>query len=78
MSTRFEHISPEKLPAEWTRALGLKPGQRVIVTVEAEAPRKSFDRAAIEAALARLKKLPVLDERTPDDILGYDENGLPT
>ncbi len=22
--------------------------------------------------------LPVLDSRTPDEILGYDENGLPT
>jgi len=22
--------------------------------------------------------LPVLDERTPDEILGYDEHGLPT
>lgn len=22
--------------------------------------------------------LPVLDDRTPDEILGYDENGLPT
>ena len=22
--------------------------------------------------------MPVLDDRTPDEILGYDENGLPT
>jgi antitoxin VapB len=25
----------------------------------------------------RVKALPVLDARTPDEILGYDENGLP-
>lgn len=25
----------------------------------------------------RVKALPVLDDRTPDEILGYDENGLP-
>ena len=24
-----------------------------------------------------LRKLPLLDTRTPDEILGYDENGLP-
>lgn len=23
-------------------------------------------------------KLPILDDRNPDEILGYDENGLPT
>lgn len=26
----------------------------------------------------RCAALPVLDERTPDEILGYDDNGLPT
>ena len=26
----------------------------------------------------RLSALPVLDHRSPDDIIGYDENGLPT
>ena len=26
----------------------------------------------------RWRALPVLDPRTPDEILGYDENGLPT
>lgn len=26
----------------------------------------------------RSAQLPVLDDRTPDEILGYDENGLPT
>jgi antitoxin VapB len=25
----------------------------------------------------RCAKLPVLDDRTPDEILGYDEHGLP-
>ena len=26
----------------------------------------------------RCSVLPVLDDRTPDEILGYDENGLPS
>jgi antitoxin VapB len=25
-----------------------------------------------------IARLPVLDDRSPDEILGYDENGLPT
>lgn len=35
-------------------------------------------RRAIDAIVARAHELPVLDGRTPDEIIGYDENGLPT
>lgn len=38
-----------------------------------EAIRASIDRIVAEVAL-----LPVYDDRTADEILGYDENGLPT
>lgn len=31
----------------------------------------------MEAMQRRLKALPVLDARSPEDIIGYDENGLP-
>jgi antitoxin VapB len=31
----------------------------------------------LEEILRRVDKLPVLDSRTPDEILGYDEHGLP-
>ena len=33
--------------------------------------------AAFQLAIARLAPLPVLDPRTPDEIIGYDEHGLP-
>ena len=32
--------------------------------------------AAIEAIVADLAKLPVLDNRSPDEIIGYNEYGL--
>jgi antitoxin VapB len=32
----------------------------------------------MEAMQPRLSALPVLDHRSPDDIIGYDEDGLPT
>jgi antitoxin VapB len=32
----------------------------------------------MEAMQRRLSALPVLDHRSPDDIIGYDEDGLPT
>lgn len=31
----------------------------------------------MEAMQRRLKALPILDDRSPEDIIGYDENGLP-
>lgn len=31
----------------------------------------------VQEILARLDRLPRLDNRSPDEILGYDENGLP-
>lgn len=31
----------------------------------------------MEAMQRRLSALPVLDGRSPEDIIGYDENGLP-
>ena len=31
----------------------------------------------LEEILRRVDRLPVLDSRTPDEIVGYDENGLP-
>jgi antitoxin VapB len=32
----------------------------------------------LAASRKRFAALPVLDPRTPDEILGYDDNGLPT
>ena len=31
----------------------------------------------IEEILRRVDELPVLDRRSPEEIIGYDENGLP-
>lgn len=33
--------------------------------------------AQVEEILRRVDKLPVVDARTPDEIIGYDENGIP-
>lgn len=39
--------------------------------------RKPFVEAQLEEILRRVDRLPVLDSRSPDEILGYDEHGLP-
>jgi hypothetical protein len=35
-------------------------------------------RAAIQAIIERARALPVLSDASEDEVLGYDENGIPT
>lgn len=39
--------------------------------------RTADEGAAIEALFDRLARLPVFDNRSPDEIIGYGPNGLP-
>ena len=43
-----------------------------------EAEEREKRRASIMKIVEEIHKLPVLDPRSPDEIIGYDENGLPT
>ena len=38
---------------------------------------RPWDEAAIDAIVERFAALRVLDTRSDDEIIGYDENGLP-
>jgi len=38
---------------------------------------KPIDRKKIDALLEKMRALPMLDTRSPEEILGYDEFGLP-
>jgi antitoxin VapB len=38
---------------------------------------RPIDRMKVEALCAKIQSLPVLDPRTPDEILGYDDLGIP-
>jgi antitoxin VapB len=39
--------------------------------------RSQIVTSQLEDILRRVDQLPILDSRTPDEILGYDEHGLP-
>ena len=45
--------------------------------IRAASKGKSFVDEILEIG-RRCAALPVLDDRTPDEIIGYDEDGLPT
>ncbi|MEX6506026.1 type II toxin-antitoxin system VapB family antitoxin [Jiella sp. M17.18] len=38
----------------------------------------AIDRDVVNALLARFDALPVSDDRSADEIIGYDENGAPS
>ena len=38
---------------------------------------RRLDRARLDALVARIKALPVADDRSPEALIGYDEHGLP-
>ena len=42
------------------------------------AQEQPWDHAAIDAIIARCNALPILDDRSENEILGYDENGIPS
>ena len=52
----------------------------VVAAVEArlEIERRRRREPGLADILERFQRLPMLDEREPDDILGYDEHGLPS
>jgi antitoxin VapB len=70
------------------RALAARTGETITVAtrraIEERLKRTASQarRAALledmEAMQRRLKALPVLDPRSPEEIIGYDEHGVPT
>lgn len=47
------------------------------VGISAAAARRPFDETKVRQIIKRISALPVLDDRSADDIIGYDEYGVP-
>jgi len=64
---------------------GKTPGDVLKEAIEARAeaagiapkPRHKFDEAKVRAIIERVSALPVLDNRSDDEIIGYNEFGVP-
>jgi antitoxin VapB len=84
MALSIKHPEADKLARELAELTGETLTEAVLNALRervkrARAKRKKgrvYDR--IMAIVAEIEKLPVLDPRPADEILGYDENGLPT
>jgi antitoxin VapB len=85
MGLSIKNDETERLVRELARrkGVGVTTAIRLAVSNELAStpPLKKRDPEAIMAAIRgiqeRVKKLPILDDRSADEILGYDELGLP-
>ena len=77
----IENIPGSELPLAWKQRLGVRSDEYVNVTIQRTSPnpiRKKIDRIALQQIIDRIAGLPVLDDRTPEEILNYNEAGLPS
>ena len=74
----IKNIKANELPLALAEKLGLKHGDVVDLTVTPSTPEKKFDVEAFKRGIEEMRRLPVLDDRSADEIIGYDEHGLPT
>jgi antitoxin VapB len=61
-----------------TEAIGKSLEERLVRLKRYRGSGREAIRKDIDEILARVDALPDLDTRTPDEIIGYDENGLPS
>jgi antitoxin VapB len=68
-----------RLAEQVSKQMGVTLSDAVISALEDKVrkTRRPIDRAKIDAIQAEAAALPVLDSRSMDEILGYDEFGLP-
>jgi antitoxin VapB len=81
MSLEIRAPKADALARELATATGEDTDTAVVRAIEerlARTPRcYAAGDAAIEALFERLARMPVLDRRSPDEIIGYGPDGLP-
>ena len=69
----------DRLARELAELTGESITEAVVVSLEARLnlERRKRRSVGLSDIVERFRELPVLDERHPDEIVGYDEHGLP-
>jgi antitoxin VapB len=83
MALSIKHPEADRLARELARRTGETLTEAVVTALRERLRRedgtvRSRDLVKdLEAIARRCSRLPVLDGRTPDEILGYDRDGVP-
>lgn len=61
------------------KRMGVTLSDAVIAALEEKLEKtdRPLNRARVDALTAKMAALPVIDARSPDEILGYDASGIP-
>ncbi|HEV7253257.1 MAG TPA: type II toxin-antitoxin system VapB family antitoxin [Mesorhizobium sp.] len=85
MALSLKDPETDRLARDVARLTGESLTEAVRVALEERLKRERLKRgknpdltARLDEIVRRFSALPVLDPRTPEEILGYDENGLPS
>ena len=75
----IKNPAAHRLAEQVSKRLGVTLSDAVIQALQEQLRRtgKPLNRKKVDALCDRIGALPVLDNRTPDEILGYNEFGLP-
>jgi antitoxin VapB len=84
LALNIKNPETERLARELARRRGTGVTEAVTVALQEELKREQNrvrEPGSVYEAITKIaeeyRKLPVLDDRTPEEILEYDENGLP-
>jgi antitoxin VapB len=83
MALSIKSIETERLAREVAAKTGESLTSAIQKSLQERLERLQLQRRSeilasqLEEILRRVDQLPVLDPRTADEIIGYDENGLP-
>ena len=83
MALNIKHAEADRLARELAAVTGESLTQAVVHALREELARQQRRPAPrtakhlLQEARSRLARLPVRDARTADEIVGYDERGLP-
>ena len=83
MALNLRNAETERLAAELARQTGETKTEAVTKALRERLQRVRRERSSkrlvdeLEEIAVRCSQLPVLDPRSSDEILGYDEHGLP-
>lgn len=72
LARRLARLTGESITESVKTALGERLGR------EERRRGRRIDRVKIAEIVAGIAALPVADDRSPDELIGYDEFGLPT
>ena len=80
MALSIKSAKADQLARDLAALTGESITDAVVASLEArlELERRRRRKRGVGDIVERFQQLPVLDERDPDAILGYDADGLPT